>query len=221
MRARRSRCSRRCKNTGPGTEGSPSFPTIMESNFGFGILLAAFLAAALSFSHQLSAQPRIAPTHTTATFSLEGADSPWSVPIKTANGRAAYVLSLEPQRDVGNRPVGVELILRRANSRSDGQNLLAPTGNWHGLQAYDFPGRDLAQGTQKTAFGEKRTIVVERLGLKVRIVLLSAKVSPLPLLGDLPPCDRVLKPNPPCESPDFQLESLALQVTVENSTPEH
>ncbi len=191
----------------------------MEGRFCFRILLAAFLAVALSLSHQLSAQPRIVPVQTTASFSIESADSPWSVPIKTTDGRTAYVLSLEPWRDVGKRLIGADLVLRRAQARSGSSNLLEPTGNWHGLQAYDFLGRDLAQGTQKTAFGEQRTIVVKRLGFKVHIALLSAKVSPLPLLGDPPPCDRVPKPNPPCEPSAFQLDSLVLNVTIENTTP--
>lgn len=191
----------------------------MKSKFCFGIVLTTVLVVALSFSHQLGAQPRIVPVRTSASFSIDGADSPWSVKIKTADGRTAYALSVEPQRDVLNRVIGAELVLRRAHTRSNSSNLLEPTGNWHGLQAYDFPGRDLAQGTQKTAFGEQRTIVVKSLGLKVSIVLLNAKVSPLPPLGDLPPCDRIPKPNPPCEPPNFQLDSLVLHVSVENSAP--
>jgi hypothetical protein len=186
----------------------------------FRLLLVTTIVVSPFCSSRAAAQTRIGPLTAEAEFSVNSADSPWSIAIKTTDGRTAYVLSLEPEsRDAGNRLDQVELILRRAHSRPGSQNLLAPAGNWHGLQAYDFPGRDLAQGTQKTVFGEKRTIVVERLGLKVQIVLLSAKVSLIPLLGGLPPCDRVPKPNPPCESPDFQIDSLVLRVTVENSTP--
>ena len=147
-----------------------------------------------------AANPRIVPLRTSARFSAQSAENRWSVPIKSTDGRTVYVLSLEPELDVGNHIAELELVLRRPSARNDAPNLLDPTGIWHGLQACDFPGRDLAQGVQKTVFGEKRTIHLKRLGLVVRIAVLKATVSPI-------------------SAGDFQIDALDLQIVVDNSSP--
>jgi hypothetical protein len=68
------------------------------------------------------------------------------------------------------------------------------------LQAYDIPGRDFTQGVLKSAFGEKRTISIERLGVVVRIDVSKAVVSPISAEND-------------------QFDALELQITVDNLSP--
>jgi hypothetical protein len=83
---------------------------------------------------------------------------------------------------------------------ADAPNLLDPTGTRHGLQAYDFAANDLAQGVQKSAFGEKRTVSLKSLGLIVRITVLKVAVSPI-------------------SDGDYQLDALNLQIEVDNANP--
>ena len=71
----------------------------------------------------------------------------------------------------------LELVLRRPGDDTDASNLLDRTGRRHGLQAYDFAADDLAQGVRKSAFGEKRTVPLEDLGLVVRFTISKAVVS--------------------------------------------
>ena len=125
----------------------------------------------------------------------------WSIPIKSSDGHTVYTLSFDhPFLWVGGQLEGVDLVLQRPHDKADAPNLLEPPGNWHGLQAYMFAADDLAKGGQHLAFGEKRTITVNKLGLIVRIVVLNAKVSPI-------------------SSEDFQLDSLNLKIEVDNLTP--
>ncbi|MGC2417910.1 MAG: hypothetical protein WA434_09195, partial [Candidatus Acidiferrales bacterium] len=122
----------------------------------------------------------------------------WSTPIKSADGGTAYILSLEPDFNVGHHLTVLELTLRDPGDKADSRNLLDPTGRRHGLQAYDFAASDLADGVQKSAFGEKRTVSLKSLGLVVRIAVLKASVSPI-------------------SAGNYQLDTLDLQIEVENA----
>jgi hypothetical protein len=96
--------------------------------------------------------------------------------------------------------VTLELVLRHPSDKTDAPNLLDPTGSRHGLQAYDFAADDLAQGVQKSAFGEKRTVSLKKSGLVVRIAVSKATVSPI-------------------SAGNYQLDALDLQIEVDNSNP--
>ena len=135
---------------------------------------------------------------TTATFSSKSPEKRWSVPIKLTNGSTAYVLSLEPDFDVEHHIVLVVLMLQRPGHES--LNLLDPTGTVHGLQAYDFSADDLAQGVQKSAYGEKRMVSLKNLGLVVRMAISKATVSPV-------------------SRDKNQIDALELQIEVDNSNP--
>ena len=74
---------------------------------------------------------------------------------------------------------GVTGTERTESAKTDASNLLDPTGRRHGLQAYDFAADDLAQGVQKSAFGEKRTVSLKNLGLVLEIAVSRAAVSPV------------------------------------------
>jgi len=160
-----------------------------------------FLTAVLSLTCDAAEKVQIVPLRTTATFSAQSAQDRWSVPIKSTGGRIVYILSLEPDYWVGNQKIeGLDLVLRYPSDKSKDSNLLAPQGNWHGLQDYDFPALDLRRGVKNTIFGEKRTITVKRLGLTIRINLKDAKISPI-------------------SEGNYQLEALDLQIEVDNLNP--
>jgi len=142
-----------------------------------------------------AATTRILPVRTSARFKAQFPEEHWFVPIKASDGRTAYVLSLEPDFDVGHHVLTVELVLRRAGSKVDAPNLLR--GKWHGLQDYDFAAGDLAHGVKNSAFGEKRTVSLKNLGLVLRIVVTDATVSPI-------------------SATTYQLDTLGLQVEVDN-----
>lgn len=147
-----------------------------------------------------TAKERIVPLHTSVAFSSEAPGNRWSVPIKSTDGSLAYILSLEPDFDVEQHVVTLELVLRHPRDKANAPNLLDPTGRRHGLQSYDFAASDLARGVQKSAFGEKRTVSLKNLGLLVRIDVLKAEVSPV-------------------SAGNFQLDALELQIEVDNSNP--
>jgi hypothetical protein len=146
------------------------------------------------------AKPRLIPLRTSLTFSSRSPEGSWSVPIKSTDGRTVYVLSLEPDFDVGHHIVTLELVLRHSADKSDAPNLLDPTGSRHGLQAYDFVADDLAKGVQKSAFGEKRTVPLKSLGLVLRIAVSKAAVSPT-------------------SAGNHQLDALDLEIEVDNLNP--
>lgn len=146
------------------------------------------------------AKSRIVPVRATATFSSQSPENQWSVPIKSTNGSTSYVLLLEPDLDAGHHIVTLELVLRRPGDNTDASNLLDPTGRRHGLQAYDFAADDLAQGVQKSAFGEKRTVPIKDLGLVVRITISKAVVSLI-------------------SAGNYKLDELEFQIEVNNLNP--
>jgi hypothetical protein len=154
----------------------------------------------LSLLLSAAAMPQITPLRTTATFSALSPQNRWSVSIKSADGTTAYVLSLEPDFDVERHVVTLELVLRHPGDKPDAGNLLDPTGRRHGLQPYEFAADDLAQGVQKSAFGEKRTVRLKSLGLVVRMTLSKAMVSPI-------------------SAGNYQLDSLDVQIEVDKFNP--
>jgi hypothetical protein len=161
--------------------------------------LTALLVAWSLFVNPM-AKPRIVPIKTSAGFSSQTPENPWSIPIRSTDGSTAYLLSLEPDLDVGHHVVTLELVLRHPGDKTYASNLLDPTGRRHGLQSYDFAANDLARGVQNSAFGKKRTVFLKNLGLVVRIDVLKATVSPV-------------------AAGTYQVDSLNLQIEVDNANP--
>jgi hypothetical protein len=157
------------------------------------------LAVTLSLTSPASTNPRIIPLQTSVIFSAQSAQNRWSVPIKSAGGRTIYILSLEPDWWFGSprRVEGVDLVLRHPRDKAGTENLFDPTGNWHGLQNFMFPARDFKDGMKNSLYGEKRTIIIKRLGLVLRVTILKAGVSPI-------------------STKDYQLDNLELQINVDN-----
>jgi hypothetical protein len=161
---------------------------------------AIALVAALSLVSNAAAKPRIRPLRTSLAFSAQSAENRLSVPINSTDGNPVYVLSLEPDFDVGHHIVVLELVLRGPHDKTDAPNRLDPTGRAHGYQAYIFGGRDFTQGAKKSLYGEKRTVFLKNLGLVVQITVSKATVSPVSADG-------------------YQFDALTLQVEVDNSGP--
>lgn len=138
----------------------------------------------------------IVPLRTTARITSQLIGGRWSVPVKSSNGNVAYILSLEPEVDVGNHLVFVELVLRPAGKNAAKTNLLEPSGNWHGLQPFMFPANDFVDGVEKAAFGKTRKWTLKSLGLEVQVTVKEAKVRPI--------------------SSDYQFDSLNLDIELSN-----
>lgn len=152
----------------------------------------------LGFLCRAGTKTQIIPLRTNATYPTRSAETRWSVPIKSVGGETLYVLSLEPDFDVGHRVLTLELALRHPSDKPDAPNLLDPTGRRHGLQPYDFAASDLAHGIDNSAFGRKRTVRLKTLGLVVRITVSKTAVRPI-------------------SAGNYQLDALELQIEVDNS----
>jgi hypothetical protein len=123
--------------------------------------------------------PLIVPRRMQAQFSLERSSMLWTDSLYSPSKSNLYVLSLEPEVDVGKHVIGIDLVLRDAKKPKAGENLLNPSGKWHGLQPYSFTARDLLDGADRSAFGAHRTITVTSEGLDIRIHVLDVSVNTL------------------------------------------
>ncbi len=160
--------------------------------------MLATLFVSIALFPNAAAKTKIVPLQTSVSLSTRVPKNRRTAAIKTTDGSVAYVLSLEPDFDVGHHVVTLELVLRRAADKSDAPNLLDPTGSRHGLQAYDFAASDLAQEAQKSVFGKKRTVRLQELQLVLLITVSNAVVSPVSNGG-------------------YQIDALDLRIKVDNS----
>jgi hypothetical protein len=119
----------------------------------------------------------IAPKQMQAEFLRKDSKEMWTDYIYSSNGTELYVLSFEPQVDVGKRVIGIDLVLRDVKNSKKNENLLNPPDIWHGLQPYSFMAQDLLHGANESAFGRERSIAVRSRGLHFTVELLDAKVS--------------------------------------------
>jgi hypothetical protein len=172
-------------------------PMINQMEIRMRYFLAVSLAT-LSLLSSAAAKPRIVPLRTSVSISSQSSESRWSVPIKSADGNTAYVLSLEPDFSVGHHLAALTVVLHHSGDKAVAANLLNPTGIWHGIQPCDFVANDLAQGAQKSVFGDKRTLLSKSLGLVVHIAVSKAVVSPI-------------------SAANYQIDSLGLQIEIDNS----
>lgn len=113
-------------------------------------------------------------------FSSEPVTSQASVEANVPEKGEIYCLSLEPDFDVRHHVISLFLVFRRSSDRTTAGNLLDTTGALHGYQRYIFAASDFARGARQSMYGERRTIVLDRLGLMFRIDVTSSAVSPLP-----------------------------------------
>jgi len=161
------------------------------------MLMLMLLLGAVGSGQIASAADRIVPVRERVFLSSHPRWSRWSVPVRAADGATIYLLALEPRFDRRRRVTAVALTLRYPGDGAEAPNLLAPTGNWHGLQPFDFPASDLAHGAEQAAFGRTRKIFASRVGLVLRIALLEAGVKPIP-------------------KGEFELEKLSLSIEIDD-----
>jgi hypothetical protein len=159
--------------------------------------LVLLTMAALS---ALAAQRRISPLHARAEFSRSRPTDVWSAFVRSDDGTRAYKLYFHPERNVKGSLVAVDLVLNDLGHLSPDSNLLSPSGNWHGLQPYDFVASDFLQGPDKSTFGAHRKIEVKRGGLVVGINVLEVKVTS-------------------SREGDAQIGDLTLELVVDNLEP--
>lgn len=127
------------------------------------------------------APPKIQPLRTTAYYSTSASAGYWKAEIVDAKGKRVYTLSFEPEYGPKNEVIGLDLTMVDAGTPRRGakSNLLNPH-NWHGLQPYEFFGKDLAQGADASTFGAHREIRLDGKNLIVRLDVKSTKVTALP-----------------------------------------
>jgi hypothetical protein len=140
----------------------------------------------------------IQPLHTTAVFSKSSSAPSWRAYVLAPDGRRVYRLSLEPEYGPKNQVIGLNLLLSPAQTKSQNvnSNLLNPH-NWHGLQPYEFLGKDLAKGADKSVFGAHRELKIEDKKLVIRMDVSKSMVSPL-------------------ANGDYEIDQLELAIAIEN-----
>lgn len=151
----------------------------MLARTGFWRFIILLLVALSGLTSNAASKAKVVPFHAQVAFSGQSTERPWSAPLQSTDGRTLYVLSLEPDYEVGHQIEGLDLVLRYPRDRRKNSNLLAPVGIWHGLQNYMFPAGDFLQGVEKATFGKSRTISVKKLGLEIRVTILKASISQL------------------------------------------
>jgi hypothetical protein len=115
-----------------------------------------------------------------AQFSEPDSARAWTDHLDSIANKKAYTLSLEPELDVGKHVVGVDLVLRDADEPKTSENLLSPSTNWHGLQPYNFVASDLLNGSDRSAFGSRRSIKITSRELDIEIQILDVTLRTLP-----------------------------------------
>ena len=111
--------------------------------------------------------PQILPLKTTATFSLS--ENRWAATLKYADGRTAYVASLEPDFDVGQQLIRLQFVLRHPDDEADAANLASPVRNWHDVHTVRIVPSDF--------MNESWTISDKSLGLLLPVTIANAAVS--------------------------------------------
>ena len=115
--------------------------------------------------------------------------------LKSPSG-AVYRIFLTPELDVGKHVAVLDLVLQRLGREKDETNLMDPTGKLHGYQPYIFAASDFSQGTQKSVFGELRTIPLDRLKMECIVKVKGVSVSP---------------------TSGYEFDNLALEITTKTS----
>jgi hypothetical protein len=116
--------------------------------------LTAFAFGLVCFTGSLSAAQY--KNISTATLSFPAERGKMAV-LRCSMPQRSWKLMLEPDYDRQGRPTVVSLSLVR---REGGDNLLYQGRNLHGLQPFDFSARDLANGVNRSAYGQNRRLTL-------------------------------------------------------------
>lgn len=142
------------------------------------------------------ARAQIVSTHATLAYPSSTAKPP-VLDIKRANGDVAYQLSLQPDT-VGEDVLVLNVVLRKPDAD---ENLLEPSGNWHGYQEFMVAAWDLAKGPEQSIY-PVRKFDLTKDKLKVRYTISKARVRPLAIS------------NPQGQ---FAFDELVIEVEVDNA----
>jgi hypothetical protein len=198
------------RRTGSSTSGctSMSLRKVTTNHFrflaAFGVLCGSILISGAACA--ISA-PLIVPLHAKVHWDASRARD-WKTYVYSSSSEARYVLWLFPQYEVGHHIVGLDLVLNETGHEDWNENLLAPKGNWHGLEPFMLTASELADGTDGMNFGPRIRIPVKEKGLIVAVDVLGAKVDPF-RNGD----PNVLPHG------DYEFKELDLSISVENLRP--
>jgi len=129
---------------------------------------------------RISSSETVSPLKVDFVFSAKSGVIPLSVPISAPNMGVGFRLSLEPDFDIHHNVVVLVLSLRHLNDSTDASNLLDPTGRSHGYETYIFAASDFVHGARQSLDGEKRTVILTKLGLELRIDVYKALVDVIP-----------------------------------------
>jgi hypothetical protein len=140
----------------------------------------AFVSTPFSPQKQDAKLARIVPKQMHAQFSQGDSAKAWTDHLDSPANKKVYILSLEPDLDVGRHVIGVDLVLRDADEPKTNENLLSPAKNWHGLQPYNFVASDLLSGADRSVFGARRSIKITSRELDIEIQIVDVKLTALP-----------------------------------------
>ncbi len=121
---------------------------------------------------------RILPVKATLTYSHDAAGDVRTMDVRSASGRVAYHLSIQPDRDVAGRAVVLNIVLQPIGNSNELPNLLDSTGKLLGYQSYTLSASDFASGIGNSTFGPRRQFMLPKIGICVQFELMFAKVLP-------------------------------------------
>jgi len=122
---------------------------------------------------------RIEPIRATLTYSNDAASDVRTMELRSASGSVLYHLSIQPDRDVENRTIVLNVVLQSVGNSGELPNLLDPTGKLFGYQPYTLAASDFASGIDRSAYGRRRRFSLPKIGICVNLDILSAQILPL------------------------------------------
>jgi hypothetical protein len=123
--------------------------------------------------------PEAVPRQTVLISFEAGQPLPEPAAVLGRDGRPLYYVGLYPQKDVDDNLLGVELTLTRTPD-TEGDNLLEPSGSWHGYMDFMFMGWDYPAGPEASVFGRTRHLRKGRVGLPVDVTVEQVGVRSIP-----------------------------------------
>ena len=134
------------------------------------------LLSTVGLAQHVAANRVIVPVNASMVWSSSTHRETSTVAVKSPTGTTAYLFTLEPEYNIIDKVVVLELVLRRPGDNSDAVNRLDLTRHIHGYQSYVFAASDFVDGQQKSIYGPTRIIRRDKLGLMVRIDVAGAVV---------------------------------------------
>jgi len=136
------------------------------------VIFIALMGVAPAKNQTIDASPII------LAYSAGSTPYPLSVLIKSPRG-VTYRLSLIEDSPPGALVTDLDLVLHKPGEKATFYgNLLDPTGSAHGIQPYTFGAWDFRKGASKSVYGQTRAMTRQKLGMEVRVTIVSVHVIP-------------------------------------------